>query len=1015
VHSGTARTTDGHIDGRGSAALRRAPKHRPPGLTVRTVRRATIPPPLPLDSATERASGTVVLVAGSVGTGKTTLLADWSGALEQRGDLVGWASLDREDNDPQVMGETLLGALRAAVAADVPAVDAETVPSRVGHAFVSRLVQLAGEAPADTWLVLDDLHLVRDPRCVELVELIVRWAPAHLHVVVGTRADPGLHLARLRLEERLLEVREHQLRFSVDDTRELLSRHDVALDDGQVRHLQELTEGWAAGVALAAVSLARGRDADAFLREFARSHRAMSGYLVEEVLASLDEEVRDFLVSTSVLEDLTPDLAAAVTGRDDAGALLEALSSDNAMVTADRVGPPTYRYHVLLRSYLGAMLESRSLRGAREVHARAARWYAAHDVPGQALRHAEAAGDLDLMSDVIHHHALHLLLDGRAADIDAAVRTVPIGDPVMTAVAALASLDLSDPEAARIQLVSLATQPDTWLVGEADGAQADVEPAPDGTGLDDPGALPLERLLAVGLRWLSFVGDDVGRRSVADPAARLGAQPSGDERVADGLAAELSSTFRTWSGSRSARAHVVPPLDDPVASPLVGEGLSERSRQMGRLPHEHARADLDLLDELTSGGVLFGAGRLDDAQTAYGAALGTARRAGHLLSALQAMVGLASVAAGKEDLVEMTAWSERVLAEAQGTPWARSPRLLPAHVFAAWGAHQVLDIATARDRNVTALALIAEVSSMMPAPAPAPALAPVPGDGESGDDAYTTAARGLEQLGRLARMLEADLDLEEAADEPGARQDVVTRVMTGARDVSRLSMTPDLAVGELSRAHRIVLLAGFPRLALEVEQLSAGLPGCEVEVAVMSGVRHLWDGDDAAARSAVAPLLAVDPAMLPLRAAVTAHLVKAVVAHRNAQATVAHEGLVVALTRAAPQHALRTVLEVAPEVAEVLAVGAGRFGELEPFALELREHSRQAADLRPEPLLDIALSARELSLLRELPSLLTVAEIADARAVSRNTVKTQMRSLFQKLGVGSRRDAVAAARRLGLL
>jgi len=1011
VHSGTARTTDGHIDGRGSAALRPPPKHRPPALTVRTVRRATIPAPLPLDSATERASGTVVLVAGSVGTGKTTLLADWSGALEQRGDLVGWASLDREDNDPQVMGETLLGALRAAVGAQVPAVDAETVPNRVGHAFVTRLVQLAGEAPADTWLVLDDLHLVRDPRCVELVELIVRWAPAHLHVVVGTRADPGLHLARLRLEERLVEVREHQLRFSIDDTRELLSRHDVALDDGQVRHLQELTEGWAAGVALAAVSLARGRDADAFLREFARSHRAMSGYLVEEVLASLDEEARDFLVSTSVLEDLTPDLAAAVTGRDDAGALLEALSSDNAMVTVDRIGPPTYRYHVLLRSYLSAMLESRSLRGAREVHARAARWYAAHDVPGQALRHAEAAGDLDLMSDVIHHHALHLLLDGRAADIEAAVRTVPIGDPVMTAVAALASLDLSDPDAARTQLVSLATQSDTWLAGEADGAPSDVEPAPDGPGRDDPGALPLERLLAVGLRWLSFVGDDVGRRSAANPAAgpaaRLGAQPSGDERVADGLTAELSSTFRAWSGSRSARDHVVPSLDDSVPSPMAGEGLSERSRQMGRVPHAHAQADLDLLDELTSGGVLFGAGRLDDARTAYGAALGTARRAGHLLSALQAMVGLASVAAGREDLVEMTAWSERVLAEAQGTPWALSPRLLPAHVFAAWGAHQVLDIATARDRNRTALALIAEVSSMMPAL--------VSGDGESGDDASTTAGRGLEQLGRLARMLDADLDLEEDADEPGARQDVVTRVMAGARDVSRLSMTPDLAVGELSRAHRIVLLAGFPRLALEVEQLSAGLPGCEVEVAVMSGVRHLWDGDDAAARSAVAPLLAVDPAMLPLRAAVTAHLVKAVVAHRNAQPTVAHEGLVVALTRAAPQRALRTVLEVAPEVAEVLAVGAGRLGELEPFALELREHSRPAADLRPDPLLEVALSARELSLLRELPSLLTVAEIADARAVSRNTVKTQMRSLFQKLGVGSRRDAVAAARRLGLL
>ena len=426
MHSGTARADRRHVGGAAPPPSGRSPKHRPPGLTVRTVRRAAIPAPR-ATGLRDRAGPrhVVVLVAGSVGTGKTTLLADWSGALEGRGDLVGWASLDREDNDPQVMAETLLGAVRAAVGPPRPR-DRRGDGPEPGRARLRLPPHRVSPArlPTDTWLVLDDLHLVRDPRCVELVELIVRWAPPHLHVVVGTRADPGLHLARLRLEERLVEVREHQLRFSVDDTRELLSRHDLDLDDGQVRHLQELTEGWAAGVALAAVSLARGRDAEGFLREFARSHRAMSGYLVEEVLASLDESTRDFLVSTSVLEDLTPELAAAVTGRDDAGALLEALSSDNAMVTVDRVGPPTYRYHVLLRSYLGAMLESRSLRGAREVHARAAQWYAAHDVPGQALRHAEAAGDLDLMSDVIHHHALHLLLDGRAADVEAAVRTV---------------------------------------------------------------------------------------------------------------------------------------------------------------------------------------------------------------------------------------------------------------------------------------------------------------------------------------------------------------------------------------------------------------------------------------------------------------------------------------------------------------------------------------------------------------------------------------------------------------
>ena len=622
MSSGTARTVgtagarDRETEGDDPAPSRPSPKHPVPGLTGRTVSRSAIHVPTPLVSASERGSGTTVLVAGSVGTGKTTLLADWARELERRGDLVGWASLDREDNDRQVMAMTLLGAVRAAAPGTVAGLDDQTAPGRVGTAFVTRLVELAGVAAEDMWLVLDDLHLVRDPRCVELVELVVRWAPTHLHVIIGTRAEPDLHLARLRLEERLVEVRERELRFSLDDTRELLSRHDLALEDHQVRHLQELTEGWAAGVALAAVSLARGRDADVFLREFARSNRAMSGYLVEEVLASLDESTREFLLSTSVLEDLTADLGAAVTGRDDAGALLESLSADNAMVTVDRVGTPTYRYHVLLRSYLSAMLEARSARGARDVHARAAQWYAAHDVPGQALRHAEAAGDLDLMSDVIHQHALHLLLDGRASDVEAAVRAVRADDPVMTAVAALASLDLSDPAAARDQLASLVTQPGTWL---SETLRDQPATAPD------PSVLPLERLLAVGLRWLAFVGDTpAGRRQGPVPDA----EPSFAEMLADGLAAglaaELCSTFTAWSEESAPAGSTSPPVVGDLPSDAVTvPNVPDQGMSAGRVPH--AQTDLTLLDELTSGDVLLGAGRLDEARAAYRSALRTAQ------------------------------------------------------------------------------------------------------------------------------------------------------------------------------------------------------------------------------------------------------------------------------------------------------------------------------------------------------------------------------------------------------
>ena len=615
---GTVGATDMRAVGGDPASSRPSPKHRAPGLTGRTVRRSAIPVPTPLVSASERGSGTTVLVAGSVGTGKTTLLADWARELERRGDLVGWASLDREDNDPQVMARTLLGAVRAAVPGTPAELDDETAPGLVGTAFVTRLLELAGTVAEDIWLVLDDLHLVRDPRCVELVERLVRWAPTRLHVVIGTRAEPDLHLARLRLQERLVEVRERDLRFSLDDTRELLSRHDLTLEDHQVRHLQELTEGWAAGVALAAVSLAHGRDVDVFLREFARCDRAMSGYLVEEVLASLDESTREFLLSTSVLEDLTADLGTAVTGRDDAGALLESLSADNAMVTVDQVGTPTYRYHVLLRSYLSAMLEARSARGARDVHARAAQWYAAHDVPGQALRHAEAAGDLDLMSDVIHQHALHLLLDGRASDVEAAVRAVRADDPVMTAVAALASLGLSDSAAARDQLASLVTQPETWF----------TETSPDQPATAETSMLPLERLLAVGLRWLSFVGEaPAGRRQGARPGA--GVEPSFADALADGLAAELaaelSSTLTAWSEESAPASSTLPPVGGDLPSDAVTvRNLPDQGLSAGRVPH--AQTDLTLLDELTSGDVLLGAGRLDEAGAAYRSALRTARR-----------------------------------------------------------------------------------------------------------------------------------------------------------------------------------------------------------------------------------------------------------------------------------------------------------------------------------------------------------------------------------------------------
>ncbi|MGO4598903.1 AAA family ATPase [Terrabacter sp. 2RAF25] len=971
-------------------------KHRAPVLTARTVYRATIATPEPLVTATERNTGTVVLLAGSVGTGKTTLLATWAAQLARRGDRVGWATLGPEENDPDVLAETVHGALVAALDDALPRL-AELQPASLPtHVFVAGLIDLLTAAPADTWLLLDDLHLVRDSRSRDLIDRVVRQASPRLHVVVATRADSGLHVARLRLEERLVEVRQEQLRFSLDDTRRFLESHDLALATEHVERLQTLTEGWPAGVALAAVSLSRGRDPETFLHEFASTDRAMSGYLVEEVLASVDERTRDFLLSTSVLEEMTPDLAAAVSGRDDAGELLAELSSDSAMVAADTVGTPTYRFHLLLRSYLSATLEARSLRRTREVHARAARWYSAHDGPSRALRHAEAAGDLDLVSDVLHHHALHLLLDGRGPDLDAALRVVEPGDPVLTALAALARLDLADPAAARKALASLQV-PDSRDAPEEPGSAGG-----DGSGDTDA---TVDRLVAVGLRWLALLGGgDLSRASLAEETTSAGAP------LAHGLAKQVLATFDAWSledlpmgrvpdgAERTADgspAHAAPDGGSPVAAPVVQEPLDN-------LPHEEA--DLLLLDRLTSGGVLLGAGRLDEAHRAYTSALDAARSTRHPLPALEAMTGLATVCSAQEDLAGMTSWSERVLEESRDTPWATSPRLVSAHVLGAWAAFHRFDDDTARARGVVATGIIASALAAGP-------------DGDLTADPDSVMRRGLQQLSRLARTLGAALDLAESVEEPGGRQSVAARVMADVREVQTLSMTRGLAKSELHLAHQLLLAAGSPRLALEVEDLYLEEPGGTLGddgLAVLAALRHLRVGSDSVARRAVSSVLARGTSGLPLRLEVQARVVQSVLAHRNDQPTVAHEAFLTALAKDARHGGLRLVVGAAPDVLHVLRAGAGRFGELEQFAERLIEHRRRWA-LPVAARTDVALSARELSLLRELPSLLTVAEIAAARAVSPNTVKTQLRSLFQKLDVRSRRDAVAAARRLGLL
>ncbi|MEW1955432.1 AAA family ATPase [Terrabacter sp. NPDC080008] len=1010
------------------------PKHRRPAVTARTVRRAALPAPRALATAVERDAGTVVLVAGSAGTGKTTLLATWARDLESRGDAVGWASLDRDDDEPSVLAQSIAEAIRGALAtgpdrrptspdgadesdandgdsggsesndggARVPTLDGAAKP----RVLVDEVVRVAASRDRQLWLLLDDAHVVRSATSRALLDRLIRWAPANLHLVMATRSEPDLHLARLRVEERLVELREPELRFSLDEAGELLRLHGLSLDAGDVDRLHQLAEGWPAGLGLAAMSLSRGRDTDTFLQEFAHNDRAISSYLVEEVLSTLEPDAREFLVTTSVLDRVDPDAAAALTGRPDARAMLLELSADSAMVTAVPTGtaaPDTFRYHSLLRSHLAALLASQGSGRLRRAHRAAARWYLASGRPRQALHHAREAGDDALASEVIRRQALHLLTEGQADEVRRTVAELATEDPLVTGMAALALGELADPQAAREALDRLSER-----MPEARGAVALGRAAGGGSP-------PLQDLVSLGGRMLALIsrpaepqGSSRARtaaprttsvRSLVGRAhhASVAAVPSG--RFGPSGPPGSGRSRLSGSASPGPSGHAGANGFAPEAGHGVGHGVANGVGHVARSDAwEHHALDFSLLAGLTDGGELLAAGRFDEASRAFRDVLETARRTGHELVALQAMSGLASVCAGAEDFQGVDLWSGRALRMAEGTPWQRSPRLLPAYVLAAWSAYHRMDDDAARRRNDVARTLLAESAS--------------PVDGGPGPDEGSPRQRGLAQLGRMSRLLDAHLAL--AVDRsPSSTYAVARSVRADVRAIATQSLTEGMAANEVVSIHELLLRAGCARMAPEVEDVAAHLGIDPLRLCVMTALRLLHEGDDDAAREIVHDVLA-EPDAASWRDVVKAELMAAVLASRRGQPWRSHELLVAAMERAAPEGAVRLVVDTVPGVPDLLLADAGRFGPLERFASDLLEH---VAEARPVPASrrEGRLTARELSLLRELPSLLTIKEIAAARSVSANTVKTQLRSIFDKLGVSSRREAVAAGRRLGLL
>ncbi len=326
----------------------------------RTVDRARLR--VQLDSATE---ARLVLVSAPAGFGKSTLLADWMGHEHVRG---AWLALDARDNDIVRFARYLAAATARLVDAteDGAELDAASFDPELALAGILERLAAAGSGVV---LVLDDYHVIEEPAIHRLVTTLVERLPPGARLAIATRADPPIPLARLRARGELLEVRAEDLRFTAAEAAALVASTGVELTTEEVEDLTDRTEGWAAALRLAAVSL-RGRPDHADLvRRFGASHRYVLDYVVEEVLAGLPRESQEFLLRTSILDRLCGPLCEAVTGEPDGQARLEELERANLLIIPLDDERRWYRYHALFAEILRARLRTLHPDEVAELHA----------------------------------------------------------------------------------------------------------------------------------------------------------------------------------------------------------------------------------------------------------------------------------------------------------------------------------------------------------------------------------------------------------------------------------------------------------------------------------------------------------------------------------------------------------------------------------------------------------------------------------------------------------------------
>jgi LuxR family maltose regulon positive regulatory protein len=367
----------------------------------------------------------LTLISAPAGFGKTSLLSEW---ISECGYRACWLSLDERDNDPTRFLQHLIFALREIEndLGDSALIALQSSQPKELEILVASLINEIAATPQPFVIVLDDYHLITEPKIQEVLLFLIEHQPRQMHLIISSRADPPWPLSRLRVRGEVLEIRSQEMRFTLQETAAFLNDSlGLGLAPETIAVLEKKTEGWIAGLQMAAISMKDREDITGFIHAFTGSHRFVMDYLVEEVLSQQPADIRDFLLKTSILERLTGSLCDVIVEGENSQSILSDLEQKNLFLIPLDEQRRWYRYHHLFADLLQNQLQQIYPEDVTRLHHRASIWYGMRHLLPDAIRHALAAKDIERVIHLTRGLMLDSMNDGDYRDLMRWLNSLP--------------------------------------------------------------------------------------------------------------------------------------------------------------------------------------------------------------------------------------------------------------------------------------------------------------------------------------------------------------------------------------------------------------------------------------------------------------------------------------------------------------------------------------------------------------------------------------------------------------